>query len=641
MPVSPLPSAVVVDTSHSLLARLQPVPMTALTLTDTFWASRRRINRETTLPSQYQMCEDTGRIDNFRRAAGQKDGPFQGRFYNDSDVYKWLEAAAWSLATDPDPNLDTLLDSVIAEIAAAQQPDGYLNTYFMFDLAAERWTNFDLHEMYCAGHLFQAAVAHYRATGKTTLLTIATRLADHIDARFGPVEAGKQFGIDGHPEVELALVELYRVTGEQRYLALAQYCVDSRGYGRLGRPYGRYGPVYHQDHQPIRDMARMAGHAVRAFYLNAGATDLLVETGEPALGQAMTRLWENFVGRQMYVTGGAGSRYEGEALGEDFELPNQRAYTETCAAIASVMWNWRLLALDGDARYTDIMELTLYNGVLSGVSLDGQTYFYQNPLADAGSHRRQPWFGTACCPPNLARTLASLPGYFYSVSAGDLYGIWVHLYAANQARIPLPDGRVVGLTQYTGYPWDGDITLDIDGVGEFSLYLRIPGWCETGATLTINGQPYQGDLTPGAYAEVRRVWQAGDTVRLSLPMAVRRVVSHPHVTENTGRVALMRGPLVYCVEQVDHPDMDVRDLSLPASAAFPAEFETDLLGGVVTLRTTALVEPPGRAWQGRLYGVAPQDSNPPTPQTTTLTAIPYYAWANRASGRMLVWLRCK
>jgi len=624
-------SAVVVDTSRSPHACLRPVPLTAVTLADGFWTPRRRVNREDTLPSQYRLLEETGRVDNFRRAAGKVDVPFQGRYYNDSDVYKWLEAVAWTLATDADPALARMADTVIAEIAAAQQPDGYLNTYFTHERAAERWTNLrDMHELYCAGHLIQAAVAHHRATGDDRLLHIVRRLADHICDRFGPQEEGKRAGTGGHPEIEMALVELARETGEPRYCRQAQFFLDMRGRGLIG------GSAYHQDHKPFRELERMVGHAVRAVYLNAGAADLYAETGEAALHDALDCLWRNMTARQMYINGSIGSRYEGEAFGRDYELPNERAYAETCAAIGSAMWNWRMLQITGDARYTDVLETTLYNAVLCGVSLDGRAYFYQNPLADDGTHRRQPWFGCACCPPNIARLLASLPGYFYSLSDA---GLWVHLYAQGAARISLLNGPTIGLTQHTRYPWDGEIAIEIEGEGTFSLWLRIPAWCEEGAVLEVSGEPCAGVLTPGSYAEVRRAWRPGDVVRLNLPMPVRRVECHPYVAENAGRVALMRGPILYCVEEADNPGLDLRDVLLPADADFTVAFRPDLLGGVVVLRGQAEAIPPDAIWADRLYRTAVPCSEKQRGRLMEVTAIPYYAWANRAPGPMRVWLR--
>lgn len=624
--------AVVVDTSRSRYARLRPVPLTAIKLTDAFWAPRRRANREVTLPAQYRLCEETGRIDNFGRAAGKKDVPFQGvYFFNDSDVYKWLEAVAWTLATDEDPTLLQMAEATIAEIADAQQPNGYLDTYFTFDKAAERWTNLrDMHELYCAGHLIQAAIAHHRATRSDRLLSVAQRLADHVCEVFGPAKEGKRPGTPGHEEIEMALVELARETGRPEYRQQAQFFLDVRGRGLIG------GSAYHQDHKPFRELDRMAGHAVRAVYLNAGAADLYAETGETALRVALDRLWDNMTARQIYVSGGIGSRYEGEAFGRDYELPNERAYAETCAAIGSVMWSWRMLALGGDARYADALELTLYNGVLAGLSLDGQSYFYRNPLAGDGTHRRQPWFDCACCPPNVARLLASLPGYFYSLSDE---GIWVHLYAAGAARLPLADGRAVGLTQHTRYPWDGEVVIEIEGESTFALMLRVPGWCEEGATLEINGRPFDGTLVPGSYARVHRTWRRGDAARLNLPLPVRRVECHPYVAGNAGRVALMRGPLLYCVEQADNPAMDLRDLLLPGDAGFSTRFRPDLLSGVVVLQGQAQVIPPGAAWSDRLYRTVRPAAVKTESQPVEVMAIPYYAWANREPGAMQVWLQ--
>jgi DUF1680 family protein len=621
---------VVVDTFHSPYARLRPVPLPDVTLNVSVWAPRLRTNRVVTLPAQHRLLEETGRLTNFRRAAGKVRDAYHGYFFNDSDVYKWIEAVAWTAASGPAPELTRLAEPVIAEIEAAQQPDGYLDTYFMFDKAAERWSNLrDMHELYCAGHLIQAAIAHHRATGHERLLAVARRTANLICATFGPESAGKRPGACGHPEIELALVELARETSDEKYLLQAQYFIDARGYGLVGRR------DYHQDHQPLRERGRMAGHAVRALYLNAGAADVAAEKEEPELRLALERMWEHMVARQLYLTGSAGSRHQGESFGADYELPNARAYAETCAAIAVVMWAWRMLALSGDARYTDVMEAALYNGFLSGVSLDGQAYFYVNPLASDGSHRRQSWYECACCPPNVARTLASLPAYLYSTDAAS---VWVHLYAAGDARMLLADGRSVRLHQRTRYPWDGDVELEIDAEREFALFLRIPGWCEAGASLMVNGHPFNSALTPGSYAGIQREWHTGDTVQLHLPMPVRRVMSHPRVAENHGRVALMRGPLLYCLEGVDHPATDLRDIVLPVRSQLTPAFQPDLLGGVVTLTGTAVAVPPHASWQGRLYRTEPvADVAPPRP--LSMTAIPYYAWANREPGAMQVWLQ--
>jgi DUF1680 family protein len=638
-------SPVVVDTSKSRYSRLRPLPLNDVRLLDGFLEPRRRVNREATLPSQYDRLEQTGRLDNFRRAAGKIDAPFSGVYFNDSDVYKWLEGAAWTLASGPDPNLERMVNVAIGEIEDAQRPDGYLNTYFTFEKASERWTDLThKHELYCAGHLIQAAVAHHRATGGESLLNVARRFADHICDTFGPEEEGKRPGTDGHEEIEMALVELYRDTGDGKYLDQARYFVDVRGHGLLGgRTYHGIhglpgGRAYHQDHKPLREMDEMVGHAVRAVYLNVGAADLYVETGDPTLLEALERLWHNMTTRRIYVTGGIGSRYEDEAFGEDYELPNARAYTETCAAIGSVMWNWRMLTIDGDARYADLLEHTLYNAALSGLSLDGQSYFYQNTLSDSGTHRRSPWFGVACCPPNVARLLASLPGYFYGVSDG---GVWVHLYAEGTAEVRLDDGRTVGLRQRTQYPWDGDVEIEVDGDGDFGLMLRIPAWCEQEAAIEINGGPFDGSISPGSYAEIRRAWRPGDKVRLALPMPVSRVECHPYVEENAGRVTLMRGPLLYCVEQVDNLGIDLRDIVLPVEASFSVRSRPDLLGGVTVLETFAEIVPPDEGWGECLYRKARPRADEPQGATVKMTAVPYYAWANRDPGPMRVWLRSR
>lgn len=484
--------------------------------------------------------------------------------------------------------------------------------------------------MYCAGHLFQAAVAHVRATGKTSLLKIATRFADHICATFGPASEGKREAVDGHEEVKLGLAELYRATGERRYLEQARYFVEARGHGLLKRPYGHFNPEYAQDHAPIRDVNKMVGHAVRALYYTAGVADVYAETGDAGYLTALERQWENMTGKRMYVSGGVGSRYEGEAFGKDHELPNERAYTETCAAIASVMWNFRMLTLAGDARYSDLMEWTLYNAVLPGLSLDGQHYFYQNPLADDGTHRRQAWFGCACCPPNVARLLASLPSYIYSTTDDTLF---IHLYAQGSLETVLENGQSVTLEQHTNYPWDDEVALSVQTEGSFTLKLRIPAWAE-GATVSVNGEAAEG-VKAGSYVSLARAWRAGDTVKLLLPMPVRYLETHPYVTENTGRVALARGPLLYCVEGADHPETDVRDLVLLHDPAFTTDHRRELLGGVTVLT--------GRArrldtstWDGTLYRTAGEAG---TLTETTLTAVPYFVWANREAGPMQVWLQ--
>ncbi len=617
-------SGPVADLSRSPGARLHPVSIAAVALTDSFWEPRIRTNREVTLAAQLKQCRETGRIENFECAAGRKDVPFQGIYFNDSDVYKWLEAAAYSLGTNPNAILDAEVDEVIQIVGAAQQPNGYLNTYYMFEREKDRFTNLkDMHEIYCAGHLIQAAVAHSRATGKSTLLDIASRLADHLYDVFGP---GKRVGACGHEEAEMALVELYRETGKREYLELALAMTDARGH----KPPILGGSAYHQDHLPLVDQKEMTGHAVRHLYYLSGAADLVAEENPPGYQAALEALWQNLTRRRVYVTGGAGSRYEGEAFGSDYELPNERAYTETCAAIASVMWNWRMLNITGEARFADLMELTLYNAVLPGLALDGEHYFYENPLADTGGHRRQAWFGCACCPPNIARLLASLTGYFYSTSGN---AVWAHLYAAGEAQIPLETGGIATITQSTEYPWDGSITLKVSlqDAESTTLHLRIPAWARR-ALIRLNGKPANIHAEPGEYAKVPV--KDGTTVILTLPMQAERIASHAYVRSNMGRIALKRGPLVYCIEGTDHPGVDVRNIALPDNSDLIAEHRTDLLGGITVLQAQAVAISPGEDTLYMPYEAEEELDVEPV----AFTAIPYYAWANRAAGGMEVWI---
>lgn len=622
-------NAFVVDTNQSPNARLRPVALGDVTLTDTFWRERQTFIRTVTLPSQFDSLEATGGLDNFRRVSGRKTGEssFYGMYFNDSDIYKWLEAASFTIATEPDPELERMMDICITEVEAAQREDGYLNTYYELERHHERWTNPDYHEMYCAGHLFQAAVANYRATGETRLLNVAKRFADHICDTFGPKDEGKRPWVDGHEEVELGLVELYRATGEKRYLNQAHYFVEARGHG-LAR---RKDPEYAQDHKPFTEMDAMVGHAVRAVYYTSGVTDLYLEMGGEAYRKTLETLWHNMTSKRMYVTGGIGSRYEWESFGKDYELPNERAYTETCAAIGSVMWNWRMLALDGDARYADLLEWTLYNAVLPGWSLDGRGYFYQNPLSDDGTHRRQTWFYCACCPPNVARLIASFSGYIYSLSEDT---VWLHLFADSALDTTLPGGQRVSLKQQSNYPWDGDIQITVEQASNFSLKVRIPGWCAHAPTVRINGEAMDREVTPGSYLELKRSWQQGDTVTIELPLAVRFLEAHPYVTELNEHLAVTQGPLVYCLEATDNPGFDLRDFVVTDSPEAVTSAHSDDLGGIVKLRLNGEVQ--HKTFEGlyRPLTTAHYDTS-----VTTAIAIPYYAWANRAAGQMQVWLK--
>lgn len=618
--------ACVVDATASPHARLRPLPIGAFRFQDGFWAPRLRRNRLVTLPEQYRRCEETGRLDNFRRVAGRFHGPFQGRYYNDSDVYKWVEAAAWALAAEPDPPLVSLLEGVAEVITAAQHPDGYLNTWFSLERAGERWSNLrDLHELYCAGHFLHAAVAHHRATGSPRLLHAARRLADLVCTEFG---AGARELTDGHQEIESALVELYRATGEPRYLQQARLFLERRGR----RPPVLGGSPYLQDHAPFTALEDVAGHAVRMAYYCCGAADVVLETGDPLYLSALERLWRSYASRRALVTGGAGVRWEGEAFGEDYELPAARAYAETCAAIGIILWAWRMLLLTGRAEFAEALEHTLYNAVLPGLSLDGREYFYQNPLADTGRHRRRPWFDCACCPPNLARLLASLPGYCATTAPGEL---WLHLYAAGELRVEDPRGEYLVRVEGT-YPWDGELLLHVSGTGPpRTLHLRVPPWA-AGAALERNGSTLPPPL-PGSYAALPAV-APGERLRLVLPMPPERLVAHPCVEAAVGQVALRRGPLVYCAEAADLDGRDPRDLELPDDAHLAPRWEPDLLGGVVTLTGTAHYRPLAAAWGTALYLPAAAAPRPPA-QEVPLRAVPYFAWANRQPGGMAVWLR--
>lgn len=612
----------VADTSNSPYGKLHPAPVEEVELKDGFWAKRIEKLREVTILLQYELLEKTGRLYNFRRAAGNEKGDFQGLVFNDSDAYKWVEAAAFLLATRFDEKLQALVNKVVDDICAAQDEDGYLNTFFSMEKKGMRWSNLrDMHELYCAGHLIQAAIALHRATGNRKLFNAAIRFANHIIRVFGP---GGRAGVPGHPEIEMAMVELYRETGDVNYLNIAKTFIDNRGRGLLG------GGVYFIDHKPFRELDEIVGHAVRSLYLNCGATDLYMETGEKSLWNVLEKLWKNMTRCKMYVTGGVGSRHDGEAFGFNYELPSVQAYAETCAAIASFMWNWRMFLASGDAKFVDLMELTLYNGVLAGISLDGKEYFYVNPLADRGTHRRQKWFECACCPPNIARLLASLPGYFYSISGDE---IWVNMYDQSIAHLTL-NNEVISIAQSTNYPWNEDveITLNLKRNLDFSLNLRIPYW--SGKTeIFTNGSRINEPIKPGSYFKLRRTWSNGDKISISFQMTIRRISCNPLVYENLGRVALGRGPLIYCLEGVDNAGFDVWDVLIPDGALLKAEWAKSLPEEMMIIRGEGYVR--DSDWtQDRLYCA---DSNTKTRKAEFL-AIPYYAWANRKPSPMNIWL---
>ena len=613
---------------------IHPVNFTRVQLTDAFWLPRIETNRTVTIPASFDRCKTTGRMKNFEMAAAHK-GKFCTIYpFDDTDIYKTLEGASYSLAVHPDPALAKYLDSLITMIGKAQEPDGYLYTARTIDPAhphewsgPERWVKeHELsHELYNSGHLFEAAVAHYNATGKRNLLNIALKNADLLVATFGP---DKRHVAPGHEIVEMGLVKLYRVTGKKEYLDLAKFFLEQRGerqYKKESTNPWENGS-YWQAHVPVTEQDEVVGHAVRAMYLYSAMTDIAAITGDTAYVKAVDRLWENMVEKKMYLHGGIGAIGDGERFGANYELPNLTAYAETCAAIGSVYWNYRMFLLHGDSKYMDVLERALYNGMISGVGLDGKSFFYTNAMQILNGHthqgmepERSGWFPCSCCPTNMARLLPSVPGYVYAVKDKDIY---VNLYISGTATIS-PGQGTVKVIQQSNYPWSGDIHLKVAPAqpSAFGLLLRIPGWARDEATpgglyqftdkdadpvtIRVNGKPFNAEIKNG-YAVIDRTWKKGDSVELVLPMKVHKIMAIDSVKEDAGKLALQRGPLVYCAEWVDNKGQ-TSNLILPADAGFTVRMQPALLGGVATLTSPGLV------------------------------AIPYYAWANRGKGEMNIW----
>jgi DUF1680 family protein len=639
---------------------IRPVPLTAVRLTDDFWRPRLDTNRAVTIPHILRENEITGRVANFLKAAHKVEGTHQGQRYNDTDVYKIIEAASYALAASADPALDQKLDDLIAIVAAAQEPDGYLYTPRSVnpkDPAAgagpERWSWLHTsHELYNAGHLYEAAAAHYQATGKRTLLDVAIRNADLVCKVFGP---DARHDVPGHEEVELALVKLFRVTGDRKYLDQARFFLEERGRPHTvapvqfepGNRFSMYNDLaYRQDHLPVAEQTKGVGHAVRATYLYSGMTDIATLLGATAFGQSVEAIWRDIRAKRIYLTGGLGSQARTEAFGDDYVLPN-RAYAETCASIGGMLWYQRMFLRRGDAAYYDVFERTLYNGYLSGISLAGDTFFYQNPLVSDGKVERSAYFDVACCPANLARLMAQLPGLIYAQEdaatgsrpprAGSGLGvIYVNLFIGSEATIPM-GGNALRLSQQTDYPWQGTVVIHVDPErpADFTVAVRLPGWARGEAvpsdlyrfasnrqptpTLAVNGQVVRPQEDKG-YARLTRRWQKGDVVRLELPMPVRRVLASDGVAADRGLAAIERGPIVYCVEAIDNGGR-VNGLRLPLDAALRYEFLKDLLGGVDVIT--------GKARMTDSAGAS---------RDHTLVAVPYFAWANRGSGEMAVWI---
>jgi DUF1680 family protein len=594
----------------------QGVPFTKVSIDDAFWRPRLEVLKKVTLTTCLLKCEETGRISNFAKAGGLIEGKFEGIYFNDSDVYKVLEGVAYALMTDRDSDLEAEADRIIELIAAAQEPDGYLCAYYTLEEPERKWTDMEKHEMYNGGHLIEAAVAYFEATGKRRLLDVACRMADHYDHVFGP---DKRHWAEGHEEIELALVKLYRITKEERYWKLALWLLEERGHGHgVGAIWDKkeWGPAYCQDDVPVRNIEKVTGHAVRAMYLYTAMADVVHASGDPTYVDALHRVWRHTVERNMYVTGGIGPSHHNEGFTHDYDLPNESAYCETCAAIAMVFWNHRMNMLFGDSKYADIVEREMYNGALAGISLSGDRFFYVNPLASKGEHHRVPWFDTSCCPTNLARFLPSIGQYVYAQTDK---GIAVNQYINSEAEFVALDGVGVKLKQQTSFPWKGkiELTVNAEKSSYFSIRMRVPGWCR-GYNVQIGGEKVTGSeaLTEQGYVVLSRDWSQGDTIVLELDMPVEIVRAKQEVQENRGRIAIQRGPIVYCIEQADHAELSYDEYTFSAGERLYVDHMPELLGGVTVLR--------GKDGDGK-----------------PCQFIPYFAWDNREPGFMQVWIREK
>ena len=631
---------------------VEPVAFTNVKFTDGFWLPRLDTNRNVTIPYDFTKCEETHRIDNFAIAGGLKEGSFVGIRYNDSDVYKVIEGASYSLNIHPDPQLEKYLDDLIAKIAAAQEDDGYLYTCRTINpdslprhTGETKWCQLkDSHELYNIGHMYEAAVAFYQATGKKTLLDVAIKSADLVDKTFGP---GKDqlHGVPGHQEIEIGLVKLYRGTGDEKYLKLAKYFLDQRGNadGHKLYAYGEDGnnKVYTQDHKPVVEQSEAIGHAVRAAYMYSGMADIAALTDDKNYNNAVAGLWNNVASKKLYITGGIGSKHAGEAFGNNYDLPNLTAYNETCAAIANMLWNQRMFLLNGEAKYIDVLERTLYNGFLSGVSINGDRFFYPNPLESDGSHQRKPWFSCSCCPTNVVRFLPSLPGYVYAHTDDDLF---VNLYVGSEANINMDFGEI-NISQTTNYPWDGNVKINIgpETKSKFTVSLRIPGWAQNKPVpsdlyhymnesdeetiIKINNRETKYDIING-YAKINRQWEKGDIIEINFPMPVRKVIANKNVIEDRNKFSIERGPIVYCAEWVDNGGK-TRNLLLDKNAEFTYEFKENLINGVNVLK--------GKSKSLSLN----KSGNATIVKDQNFVAIPYYAWAHRGNGEMTVWFPYK
>ncbi len=587
----------------------QPVPFNKVSIHDGFWTPRLEAHANKTLNVCIAQTQDsTKRISNFEKAAGLKEGKHEGIYYDDSDVYKAMEGIAYSLINNPNPEHEALLDKWIDLIARSQQQDGYLNTFYTLNEEEQRWTEIMKHEMYCGGHMIEAAIAHHQATGKKTFLDVAIKFANHLDNTFGP---GKRHWVPGHQEIELALVKLYHETNEKRYLNLSHWLLEERGHGHDGGAWGnsKRGAEYSQDDVPVTEITDVKGHAVRAMYLYTGMADVAAEMNVPEYVEALERVWEDVVHRNMYITGAIGSTRKNEGFTEDYDLPNKTAYCETCASIGMVFWNNRMNLLTNEAKYANVLERSLYNGVLPGVSLEGDLFFYVNPLESDGDHHRRRWYGTACCPSNIARIIPSLGNYIYLINDKELF---VNLFIGSSTNLTFGETKVE-LTQKTDYPWDGKVSIKVNPSAsvDFGLNIRIPGWCKS-FQVALNGDAVSASVNEDGYLAFARKWSSGDEVTLFLDMPVELIVADPRVKENIGKRAIQRGPLVYCLEQTDNPKINFDILSIDQDVVFSLHEGTGKLKEMKILKTAT--------------------------EKGELTFVPYFAWDNREAGKMKVWV---
>lgn len=636
------------------MRRYTPVKFTSVRLDGSFWRERLDTVLAKTIPSQHVHLGNAGilKSQTVKSVApplriARNDHGFTMEIFWDSDVGKWIEAASYALNHQRDAKIEAQIDTIVGQLEKSQDETGYLNCWYLTREPDNRWTNLrDNHELYCAGHMLEGALAYFQATGNRKLLNIMERYLDHIGETFGPGDTQKH-GYPGHQEIELALIKLYHETGDKKRLDLATYFINERGQESDTQPhyfeteaearneksddFHHQTFEYNQSHLPVRDQRKVVGHAVRAMYMYAAMADLAADLNDAALQHACEALWADITEKRMYVTGGFGPSASNEGFTTDYDLPNATAYAETCASVAMIFWAQRMLNLDLDGKYGDILERALYNGALVGLSRDGENYFYDNPLESDGSHERWPWHPCPCCTMNVSRLVASVSGYFYS-TASDVLAI--HLYGGTTARVEVA-GQPVKITEVSNYPWSGHvaITLDLDVPTQFTLKMRIPAWAK-GAGARLNGEPVDlGEHMERGYLCLSRVWQAGDIVELDLPMPVERIYAHPKVADNRGRVSLARGPLVYCMEQADNQSINLDAISLSRNGDISAEQRLDLFGGIVTLVAQGN-EIDQTKWTGALYRAMPPHEKP-----ATLTALPYYLWNNRGSNPMLVWVQ--